>query len=66
MLDHYDKIAYVSLSNRSDLKVIHRFAEDFSYEPVTFTTDGLRWPANLSHQRNVVHSGLPSRWLVWR
>jgi len=40
VLDHHDKIAYVSLSNRSDLKVIHRFAEDFSYEPVTFTSIG--------------------------
>ena len=40
VLDHHDKIAYVSLSNRSDLKVIHRFAEDFSYEPVTFISIG--------------------------
>jgi hypothetical protein len=40
VLDHLDKIAYVSLSNRSDPKVIQRFAEDFSYEPVTFTSIG--------------------------
>jgi hypothetical protein len=40
VLDHLNKIAYVSLSNRSDPKVIHRFAEDFSYEPVTFTSIG--------------------------
>jgi hypothetical protein len=40
VLDHLNKIAYVSLSNRSNLKVIQRFAEDFSYEPVTFTSIG--------------------------
>ena len=40
MLDHLNKIAYVSLSNRSDPEVIHRFAEDFSYEPVAFTSIG--------------------------
>ena len=37
VLDHLNKIAYVSLSNRSNPKVIRRFVEDFSYEPVTFT-----------------------------
>src|SRR5437763_5459612 len=36
VFDHLNKIAYVSLSNRSNPKVIQRFAEDFSYEPVTF------------------------------
>jgi hypothetical protein len=40
VLDHLNKIAYVSLSNRSNPKVIQRFADDFSYEPVTFTTIG--------------------------
>ncbi|HXO93019.1 MAG TPA: arginine deiminase-related protein [Candidatus Acidoferrum sp.] len=40
VLDHRNKIAYVSLSNRSNPKVIRRFAEDFSYEPVTFTSIG--------------------------
>jgi hypothetical protein len=40
VLDHLNKIAYVSLSNRSNPKVIRRFAEDFSYEPVTFTSSG--------------------------
>src|SRR5262249_23493366 len=38
VLDHLNKIAYVSLSNRSNPEVIQRFAEDFSYEPVTFTS----------------------------
>ena len=38
VLDHLNKIAYVSLSNRSNPKVIQRFAEDFGYEPVTFTS----------------------------
>jgi hypothetical protein len=38
VLDHLNKIAYVSLSNRSDPKVMQRFAEDFNYEPVTFAS----------------------------
>ncbi len=38
VLDHPDKIAYVSLSNRSNLKVICRFAKDFGYERVSFTS----------------------------
>ena len=41
VLDHLNKMAYVSLSNRSNPKVIRRFAEDFGYEPVTFTSIGL-------------------------
>jgi hypothetical protein len=40
VLDHSNKIAYVSLSNRSNPKVIQRFADDFSYEPVIFTSIG--------------------------
>jgi hypothetical protein len=40
VLDHLNKIAYVSLSNRSNPKVIQRFAEDFSYEAVTFSSIG--------------------------
>jgi hypothetical protein len=40
VLDHLNKIAYVSLSNRSNPKVIKRFADDFSYEPVTFASIG--------------------------
>jgi hypothetical protein len=38
VLDHLNKIAYVSLSHRSNPKVIQRFADDFSYEPITFTS----------------------------
>jgi hypothetical protein len=38
VFDYVNKIAYVSLSNRSNPKVIQRFADDFSYEPVTFTS----------------------------
>ena len=38
VLDHLNKIAYVSLSNRSNPKVIQRFAEDFCYESVAFTS----------------------------
>jgi hypothetical protein len=40
VLDHPNKIAYVSLSNRSNPSVIERFAEDFDYEPVTFRSIG--------------------------
>jgi hypothetical protein len=40
VLDHVNKIAYVSLSNRSDPKVIWRFADDFGYDPVTFASLG--------------------------
>ncbi len=40
VFDHQNKIAYVSLSNRSNPKMIQRFADDFSYEPVIFTSIG--------------------------
>src|SRR5947199_8116581 len=40
VFDHLNKIAYVSLSNRSNPKMIQRFADDFSYEPMTFTSIG--------------------------
>ena len=40
VLDHLNKIAYVSLSNRSNPKMIRRFADDFGYEPVIFTGVG--------------------------
>lgn len=40
VLDHVNKVAYVSLSNRSNPKVIRRFASDFTYEPVTFVSIG--------------------------
>jgi hypothetical protein len=45
VLDHLNKIAYVSLSNRSHPKMIQRFVDDFGYEPFTFTSidsDGQR------------------------
>src|SRR5947207_781557 len=40
VFDHLNNIAYASLSNRSNPKAIERFANDFSYEPVTFTSTG--------------------------
>lgn len=40
VFDHVSKIAYVSLSNRSNPKMIQRFTDDFSYEPVIFTSIG--------------------------
>ena len=63
VLDHLNKIAYVSLSNRSNPKVIQRFADDFNYEPVTFTSIGSNGAADLSHQRDDVHRhGLRDGW----
>ena len=41
VLDRVNRIAYISLSNRSTEKVIGRFAQDFGYEPVAFTSIGL-------------------------
>src|SRR5207248_2435922 len=41
VLDHVNRIGYVSLSNRSNPKVIQRFAGDFSYEAITFTSASL-------------------------
>jgi hypothetical protein len=40
VFDQVNKIAYVSLSNRSNPKVIQRFAQDFGYEPIIFTSIG--------------------------
>src|SRR5213082_962760 len=40
VFDHLNKNAYVSLSNRSNPKMIQRFADDFDYESVTFTSIG--------------------------
>jgi hypothetical protein len=40
VFDHPSKIVYVSLSNRSNPKMIQRFADDFGYESVTFTSIG--------------------------
>jgi hypothetical protein len=41
VLDHANRIAYVSISNRSNPRVIRRFSHDFGYEPVMFTSNGL-------------------------
>ena len=40
VLDHLHHLAYVSLSKRSNPKVIERFAKDFGYEPIVFTSIG--------------------------
>jgi hypothetical protein len=40
VFDHLNNVAYVSLSNRSNPKMIQRFTDDFGYEPVTFTSIG--------------------------
>ena len=36
VLDHANRIAYVSLSRRADLKPLEKFCVDFDYAPVTF------------------------------
>ena len=40
VLDHPNKIAYVSLSKRAHPKTLERFCADFGYEAVTFTSVG--------------------------
>lgn len=40
VLDHVNKIAYVSLSRRAHPKPLQRFCADFGYEAVTFTSLG--------------------------
>ncbi len=40
VLDYLNKVAYVSLSNRSNPKMIHCFASDFGYEAIVFTSIG--------------------------
>ena len=52
VLDHVNRIAYVSLSNRSNPKVIQRFADDFGYEAVTFTSVG--WNGQPIYHTNVM------------
>ena len=42
-LDHVNRIAYVSLSKRSDPELVEKFCADFTYEPLVFesaTSDG--------------------------
>jgi hypothetical protein len=51
VLDHLNKTAYVSLSNRSSLEMIQRFAEDFSYEPIIFISIG-------SNARPIYHTNV--------
>lgn len=36
VLDHVEKIAYVTLSKRADREPLEKFCADFGYEPVTF------------------------------
>ena len=36
VLDHPNRIAYVSLSKRSDPELVEKFCADFGYEPVVF------------------------------
>ena len=39
VLDHVNKIAYASLSQRTHPEVLKRFCDDFGYEPVTFRSE---------------------------
>lgn len=36
VLDHENKIAYASLSQRTHAEVLRKFCDDFAYEPITF------------------------------
>ena len=36
VLDYVDRVAYVSLSKRSDRELVERFCQDFDFEPVLF------------------------------
>ena len=40
VLDHVHRIAYVSLSRRSDREPLEQFCADFQYEPLTFESTG--------------------------
>jgi len=40
VLDYINRIAYVSLSKRSDRELVERFCQDFSFEPMLFESVG--------------------------
>ncbi len=40
VLDHENRIAYVSLSRRADQELVGKFCADFDYEPVIFQSSG--------------------------
>jgi hypothetical protein len=40
VLDHENRIAYVSLSRRADRELLEKFCADFDYEPVIFQSSG--------------------------
>ena len=40
VLDHVNRLAYVSLSRRADREPLEKFCADFDYEPVTFQSSG--------------------------
>jgi hypothetical protein len=40
VLDYVDRVAYVSLSKRSDRELVQRFCQDFDFEPVLFESVG--------------------------
>jgi hypothetical protein len=40
VLDYVNRIAYVSLSKRSDRALVERFCQDFNFEPVLFESVG--------------------------
>lgn len=52
VLDHVNKIAYASLSQRTHLEVLKKFGEDFGYEPVTFRSESA--PGRAIYHTNVM------------
>src|SRR6187401_625364 len=52
VLDHVNKIAYTSLSQRTHPSVLKQFCADFGYEPVTFHSESE--PGRLIYHTNVM------------
>ncbi len=52
VLDHVNKIAYASLSQRTHPEVLKKFGDDFGYEPVTFRSESA--PGRAIYHTNVM------------
>ncbi len=52
VLDHVNKIAYASLSQRTHPEVLRKFSDDFGYEPVTFRSESA--PGRAIYHTNVM------------
>lgn len=52
VLDHVNKIAFASLSQRTHPEVLKKFSDDFGYEPVTFRSESA--PGRAIYHTNVM------------